>query len=661
MIQINGDISSLLAAGGGQPEQPVQRSVRTSSRWEAASTNRLNQAQWQGSTGAGANVNVDLASSAEIIRDRAAMELKRNPTLEGVINTYADDVVGADGPGLQVLAGDTPEAAAYARALEDVVWDVFGAIDAAGNLALVDYLKLWTRGMWLNGEFFAQKVTDDESPLPVKLKLKSIKARRISTGPQQLADPDIVMGIRRNKLGRAIEYFVAEYRLIGPYEMDTGQHRAIPARDMIHGFMLVEEEQVRGVPWLASSLQPIADLRDYDAQVLDAARQAADWAVSLYTEHPDAEYLEVDATASIERRQFQTVPPGWKPFALTPPQPATTYESYRSERQRDIGRPRGMPLMTVRLDSSKHNYSSARFDAQVYRRGIKSMRGWLKRRVLDGLVDDIAREAQLYAAANPQWEHAKALRKRPVAVMYTWTWEGFPHVDDVKEASGQRMRMEDGTLTFSEACLENGLDPDAVIEQLKKDTAKLRAAGIRPPWIRVDSDGGGGSIPAEPTDELVAAAEAEGIDLAGALSAQKTAGQRDGEAPMQASQALNGAQILAAVDVIGKLGKGEMVAEAAVELLAAVGINRKAAEAMVKATPVAAAQNPDKPFVQEVTKLLVSNGTLAGELDTEDLAKQTGLPRKTSTQIAAAAKAAPTVPAGPEKTEEDDDSATDPA
>jgi hypothetical protein len=105
--------------------------------------------------------------------------------------------------------------------------------------------------------------------------------------------------------------------------------------------------------------------------------------------------------------------PDWK--AAGTAQPAATdneYIDYRSERQRDVGRPVGMPLMSVRLDSSKHNYSSARFDAQVYRRGVSKVRGWLKLRVLDRLVNIIAREAQLYATANPRWEFA-ALRKRP--------------------------------------------------------------------------------------------------------------------------------------------------------------------------------------------------------------------------------------------------------
>jgi lambda family phage portal protein len=452
-------------------------------RWEAAETNRLNRSQWEKANGQ--SINVDLASDLETLRTRASWELSRNPTLEGVVNTFCDDVVGENGPGLQVVVSkDAGGDAGYASALESVVKEVFEDLDAGGQLALADMMCLFLRGLWTDGEFLAQIVSDPDATTPVKLRLKPIAARRLATRPQDFASADVTLGVRRNALGRAVEYFLKEFNVLGPFEVDTGRFIPTPAADLFHGFLVLEAGQVRGAPWLATSLQPMSDLRAFDAQVLDAARQATRWAVALYTDHPDAEYLELNETAEVEPGQFQTLPPGYKPMGLNPPQPATNYVDYRAERQRDAGRGRGMPLMTVRLDSSKHNYSSARFDAQVYRRGIARLRAWLRRRLLVRLVNLIAREATLYAFANPYWKHAKALRSPPSEINYRWTWQAFPHVDDEKEATGQRMRMEDGTLSFSDACLENGQDPDAVIEQLKKDAEKLEDAGIIPPWKR---------------------------------------------------------------------------------------------------------------------------------------------------------------------------------
>lgn len=500
-----GDATRKAVIGGNRPvsnENPDgSTGGDTLRRWEAAETNRLNKAHWQKAV-RGQTINADLNERLEDLRTRSEFELANNPLLEGVVKTFCDDVVGENGPSLQAISGDPN----YNRSLERVVAAVFEKIDAAGQMSMADGLRLNLRSCWSGGEWLEQIVTDPDEPFPVKLKLKALQTRRLGTPSEHASDENVTLGVRRNRLGRAIGYFLAEYQILGVFEAITGRYSEIPARDIIHEFLVLEAGQVRGVPWLATSLQSTADLRDYDNQVMDAARQAADWAIALYTDHVDAEYVELNETADVERRQFQTLPPGYKPFALQPPQPATNYIDYRAEKQRDVGRPAGMPLMTVRLDSSKHNYSSARFDAQVYRRGVSVVRGWIKRRKLNRLVEQIARESELFARANPSWEHAVLAHRPAGGVTYVWTWQGFPHVDDEKEANGQRMRMEDGTLTFSQACQENGLDPDAQIAQLEQDGQRLESVGITPPWKRQSYSA---PIEDDDDDELIDAGDEE--------------------------------------------------------------------------------------------------------------------------------------------------------
>lgn len=463
------------AAAAGAPAGAGTFALR---RWESAETNRLNRDQWQRARGQ--SINTDLLADLEQLRTRASYELANNPTLEGVVNTYCDDVAGAAGPTLQVQCADDD----YADALEAVWCDWFREPDATGRLGGVDLLSLWARGLWVNGEFLTQKVTAAGPPEevgPVALRLKAIHPRRLQTPAEYGGDADVCMGVRLAPDGRPTLYYVSDPLRMGAFVLDVGKYAPLRPRDVVHRYLVVEEDQVRGVPWLATPLQSVADLRSYDAQVLDAARQAADMAVYWYTDHPDAPFLDVNESAEIERRTQTTGPPGWKPASFTPPQPATSYVDYRAERHREMGRPRGMPLMRVRLDSSKHSYSSARFDDQVYRTGMARMQGWFERRTLNGLLDDVRLEAELYAAAHPEWEHAAALRRPPRGgVAYRWIWPKFPHVDVQKEASGERIRLEDGTLTYGDALAAYGLDEDTVIASRKRTDAKLRAAGLPP-------------------------------------------------------------------------------------------------------------------------------------------------------------------------------------
>jgi hypothetical protein len=106
------------------------------------------------------------------------------------------------------------------------------------------------------------------------------------------------------------------------------------------------------------------------------------------------------------------VPPGWKPWQYSASQPPVQYPDFRAERHRELGRPFGMPLLMVRLDSSKHNYSSARLDTQTYNRTVSGIQCWLS-----GTTNSTV--AQIKAAINA---HAKA----KLFVVVTATATGVP-------------------------------------------------------------------------------------------------------------------------------------------------------------------------------------------------------------------------------------------
>src|SRR5690349_8610549 len=70
-------------------------------RWEAAETNRLNKTHWAKATGD--PINLDLQADLENLRIRSLFEAENNPTVEGIIKTYCDDVIGKNGPRFNVV------------------------------------------------------------------------------------------------------------------------------------------------------------------------------------------------------------------------------------------------------------------------------------------------------------------------------------------------------------------------------------------------------------------------------------------------------------------------------------------------------------------------------------------------------------------------------
>lgn len=443
-----------------------------SQRWDAAETDRLNEKQWSRATNQ--PINADLSLKLETLRTRAAFEASNNSFVEGVISTHAVDVVGEDGPNLQVMSGDK----SFDEALEEVFGEWWQAPDVTGELSGPDLLQQWIRLMYPVGEFFVQIVTNDKisDDKSISVRLNSIDPRRLMTPPNEAGNPGVVLGIERDKLGKPLRYWIEEGRADTTYQtsFNVGPFVPLEAREVVHCFKRLEPGQARGVPWLAPVLQMLADVRDYDKAVLDAAQTAADFGVILHTKHPEARYYNPAAneTLELQRRMITTAPPGWEPFEIKPEQPGTLYKDYRAERLRELGRVVNMPLMMVMLDSSNHNYSSARFDGQIYNRGNRVVQGWLERCALNKFVDIVAREAHLLGM----------IKEKPKGTRYDWTWPSPPHVDPQKEARADDILLANFSLAMEDALANRGTTLEAHLEKLTREREAFKAAGI--PWPR---------------------------------------------------------------------------------------------------------------------------------------------------------------------------------
>ncbi|MFA7254134.1 MAG: phage portal protein [Patescibacteria group bacterium] len=504
----------LRAAASAPSPRFESQAVWGARRFESATTDRLNQSHWQYADDQ--SVNVWLLEQLAIVRARANYEARQNGTVLGVINTHADDVAGPDGPTLQVLSDDE----AYNSALESLWVEWFKAPTYKPNISGAQWLKLCIRSLWKNGEYIARLITDPSAEGPVTLRLKPIHPRRLATPMDLTGDPNVFMGIRLDALGRPARYYISAATASGAPTLAINNPDIVPPDLLIHEFIAEEEEQLRGIPWANTSLQPSADLRDYDDQIQDAARQIADQSALLYTEHPDAQVWTNPESTSVERRTIKMVPPGWKPFTYPATMPPVQYPEYRGERQREIGRPQGMPLLMIRLDSSKHNYSSARLDTQTYGRAVSGLQYWISGTeqsygTLNRLVDAIAQEARF---SDP------ALRRRPRVVKYKWTWPTRPHVDPAKEALAEATSLENRTLTLTDALAARGKSLEAHIATLQRERDLLEEAGLPiPAWLKEEQ--------ATARDSLTKLVDEEDAAEAAAAAASEKSGSQSTNAP----------------------------------------------------------------------------------------------------------------------------------
>ena len=449
--------------------------AETTRRWQGAPIDRLNRGHW--SNVSAQPINSDLSQNLDSIRHRCEDEISKNSLIEGMISSYALSCVGSTGPTLKIVSEDKE----YCESREQL-WK-WWANNAGSNqqLGIADIMWLWIRSLFGSGEFVDQFVSLPDAPGPVKMRLLPIHAHRLMTPPEFLGDHAVAMGVRRDLQNRRpVCYYISEPYLMGAFEVYTGEFLEVPFRDLLHGFLIQEEDQVRGVPWLAPCLDNIGELRDSVSTMLDSIRAAGDWGVYVQTPNPEAVGMtglnpnQLPPDVPFQRRQERYLPPGSLAATVNPQQPPARWEEFYRSRVQEIGRAANMPLLMMLLDSSDHNFASARFDSQLFWRGIQRTQGFLARS-LDRIEDLVAREAELaYATGDTE-----GLPPRPKGLIERrWLWPQAPEVDSSKERMADRLGLENGTLTLTELCARDNKDVSHVIAERAKENKLLLAAGL---------------------------------------------------------------------------------------------------------------------------------------------------------------------------------------
>lgn len=444
-----------------------QNSVYQRAHFESADTDRLNEAHWQYANET--PVNDDLGWQLPTMRIRSNHEANNNPTVEGLMLSHTLAVAGEDGPLLD-LQGENEAEDRWCEDAEQI-WEAWCmTADAAGQMTACSLVKQWNLSCWRNGEWLEQFVNEEpEYQLPdvPHLRLHGIEPQRLMSPAGATGDPNVVLGIRRSKYRRPLEYWISN-----SYTSHIASGNWISARNILHGFDLVQAErgQGRGIPWMQTGLPVAADGRDYDLQVLDAARSAADSNIVAFTRHPDAEFADnVPSSISYRRRQINFLAPGWEAAQTHPAQPGAQYKDHRQELHGDLGKSRGVPSMITRLDARDHNYSSARFDYQLLGESAKHVRSTLYNPKLRKLVLMVLREAMLMGI----------LRPAPKRFRMEFIWPALPEIDEMKSAEAEQLLLRNGTLTYTEACANrHGRRARDQARRRERDDRMLSDAGL---------------------------------------------------------------------------------------------------------------------------------------------------------------------------------------
>jgi lambda family phage portal protein len=367
-------------------------------------------------------------------------------------------------------------------------------------IRLPEKLRTMRMALCVDGEAFALLTTNPKLSTEIKLDLRLIEADQVTTPGLAATDPNVVDGIVFDTAGNPVEYHVLREHP-GDLLLTTGlEYDRVPAEFVIHLFRPDRPGQVRGIPELTPALPLFSMLRRYGLAVLGAAETAATFAGILYTDAPangEAEDAEPFESIELEHRALVTMPSGWKMAQLEAQQPTTNHPEFTRTVLSEICQAVAIPYNVAWGDSSGHNYASGRLDGQTFAKNLAVQRQMFEQVVLDRILSAWLDEAVLIPelwpepiGAMPDWPHQ-------------WFWNGQEHVDPLKEANAQEIRLRNHTTTLAHEYAVLGRDWEAEIRQRAREVELLRQLGLLDSAANPDSEPVT-QYDVEPTDDAAA-------------------------------------------------------------------------------------------------------------------------------------------------------------
>ena len=417
------------------------------------------------------------------LREQARNLEENSDFVDGLLSTLVNNVVGADGIGVEPmpLTYDGEVHTEFAKELSTRYerWGLKADTTGLHSRAELERLacRTWLRDGEVFGEHVLGRIAGFKHPSGGYY---SVQAMEPDFFPFDLTllNANVSNSIERNAWGQPVSYHAYLKHPGDAYAFNTAT-RAIPAERMMHLMLTKRLHQGRGVTILASSMHRISGLQNYEESELVAARIAAAMAFYIKKGEPqmynsDNSYDEDDDRRTIPISPgtvFSDLKPGEDVGTIESKRPNALMESFRTAMTRMICAATGANASTVnkKYDGTFSSQRQELIESYVSY-GVLSQqfisqwsrpvyRNWLKMEILAGLE------------VPPEVDPDSIMSAYYQCPMMPW-------IDPKKEADGFRELVRGGFATEAEVVRSRGKNPQEVKRQRAREVAENREEGL---------------------------------------------------------------------------------------------------------------------------------------------------------------------------------------
>jgi lambda family phage portal protein len=450
------------------------------------------------------DINVLLQRQLTYLRARARYVVRNTPYGQAAVNTIVNYVVGV-GFDLQMdlrrfRRGPNGPERMDMTAFNDFIQDLWADWSTSVNVQasdsapdhLYDVQEMIMRNWFTDGEFFIHMPLDRSRDV-VPMGLELVDADSIGCMHSEWQGNPIVMGVELDKRSwKPVAYWCYQTADTHP-SYPTKMHAArIPAEEMIHVYTRILPRQIRGVPFMASVLNKVFNLEDYDNAVMVQSKIATMLSAFVIGGDPKSilKYGAAGDTTSSsgfpvdsDGNVIANLAPGligWLPEGhdmkvTSPTSPHTSYNEFLHTQSSAIGAgiEVGLSYTALTRDTSGTTFASGRHAENMDMQGWRRMQGkfsrkamspvfrrWMDLAVLSGAVD-----LSGYEVDPRPWQR------------HHWMPGGWDRgINPLQTAQASEKWMSLGISTLADECSMLGLDWKGQVRKAV-EIAKERARG----------------------------------------------------------------------------------------------------------------------------------------------------------------------------------------
>lgn len=486
------------------------RGMMASTAYRAASSTEQDMAGWNPFLG---SADADWSFDRDEVVSRVS-DLLRNDAAASAARDRRTDMVVGSGLRLQAridhdaLGIDRKTAKKINRAIERewraFAGDPFKRSDLERRNSVGAIMRLSALEQFRTGECLIALRWKPERGARYATALQLIDSDRLSNPNNRMDNEQVTGGVERDGDGAPIAYHIQNTHPGDIFSMAaagrwtwTREERFTPhgRPKIIHAFEAQRINQARGVPDMAPVVNRFKMLTRYaDAEVASAVVNASFAAfiktghsveaaeASLFTSNELKERDEAYGSLRMNGARIPALAPGDEVDIPDSSREHGGFTSFMVAFLQSIAATLGLSYEQLSMDFSRTNYSSARAALNEVWRSVQRRR--------DGFIDQVVTWIYLAFLEEALDRHIDVPDDIPgfweaPAAWARADWLGPPRgfIDPVKEAQGSELRVRNMISTRTREAAEQGLDFEAVLDEIASEKEEMDARGITAPEL----------------------------------------------------------------------------------------------------------------------------------------------------------------------------------